>query len=380
MNLHVTSDQYGLFPKEIAKRIKKVGCEKHNLMLNLCKEASITDELITYIFPSIQQITWFVDRIESLDKVIFHPYNYSCYPLLQLLLKKFPGVKVYWVLWSSELYELPHLHINHYQPFSINYIKKERTFLKKIKDHPIIGKAVTNFSYYTGIKKNYIKDLMRSFQQIDFFCSFLPSDFFSFQKITLNNKAQYLPFAYFSLEEILPERNDFKATGNKIMIGHSSSPTGNHYEIIQSLSKLNNNFSIFLPLAYGDIKYGNIIEAEARKKFNDVEVQRHKLEFAAYYQKLTEVGWCIINVKVQQGLGNIIALIWMGVKVFLDEASSTYKDFKAWGIIIFTIQHDLNLSELTKKLTEREIENNKAMIFKVCNHELVEKYWKDILK
>jgi len=379
MNLHVTSDHYGLFPKEIAIRIKKQGKEKNNLMVNLHPEAAISDEMITYISPSEKTIKTFIRKIEKLDKVIFHPYNYSCYPFLQLLLKKFPKIKVYWALWSSELYELPHLSIRHFQPFSKNYVEKQRTLFQKIKDFPMIGKLVLEFTHLTGIKKNYMNDLSNSFQQIDFFCSFLPSDFSSFQDITLNKKAKHVPFAYFSLEHILPGLNDFNSRGNKIMIGHSSSPAGNHYEIIELLSKLNKNFSIFLPLAYGDMIYGNQIENEARKRFNSLDVQRNKLELSAYYQKLTEVGWAIINVKVQQGLGNIIALIWMGVKVFLDEDSSTYKDFKAWGIIIFTVQHDLTLFALSNKLTEKEIEINKAMIFKVCNEELVRQYWNEIL-
>jgi hypothetical protein len=379
MNLHVTSDRYGLYPKEIAKRIKKQGKKDINLMVNLHPEAAISDEIITYISPSQKEIKAFLEKVERLDKAIFHPYNYSCYPFLQLLLKKFPKVKVYWALWSSELYELPHLSINHYQPFSKNYVEKQRTLFQKIKDFPIIGKFVLDLSYLSGIKKNYLKDLFKSYQQIDFFCTFLPSDFKSFQQITLNKTAGYVPFAYLSLEHILPGLNNFNSTGDKIMIGHSSSPAGNHYEIIQLLSNLNKSFSIFLPLAYGDINYGYLIENEARNKFSDLDVQRDKLELSAYYQKLKEVAWAIINVKVQQGLGNIIALIWMGVKVFLDEDSSTYKDFKAWGIIIFTIQHDLTLEQLSNKLTEKEIENNKAIIFKVCNEELVKEYWNEIL-
>jgi hypothetical protein len=379
MNLHVTSDHYGLFPKEIAERIKKQGRKDENRMVNLHPESVISDEMITYISSSQKDQQAFIDQIEKLDKVIFHPYNYSGYLFLQQLLNKFPGVKVYWALWSSELYELPHLSINHYKPFSKNYVKKQRSFFQKIKDLPLIGELVLKFSYFTGIKKNYLKELFKSYKEIDFFCSFLPSDFISFQQITFNKTAEYVPFAYFSLEHILPGLEDFNSAGNKIMIGHSSSPAGNHYEVIKRLSNLNKNFSIFLPLAYGDMNYGNLIEKEAKKLFNDPDIQRDKLGISAYYQKLTEVGWAIINVKVQQGLGNIIALIWMGVKVFLDKDSSTYKDFKAWGIIIFTVQHDLTLEELSNKLTEKEIENNKAMIFKVCNEALVKQYWNEIL-
>ncbi len=69
----------------------------------------------------------------------------------------------------------------------------------------------------------------------------------------------------------------------------------------------------------------------------------------------------------------------MGAKVFLDEESSTYKDFHNWGIHIFSIQKDLNLSELSTKLSESEIENNKSIMFKICNENTVKQYWDKIL-
>ena len=45
---------------------------------------------------------------------------------------------------------------------------------------------------------------------------------------------------------------------------------------------------------------GNLIEIEAMKKFINVDIQRNKLDKILYYKKLTEVGWSIINVKVQR--------------------------------------------------------------------------------
>ena len=133
------------------------------------------------------------------------------------------------------------------------------------------------------------------------------------------------------------------------MIGHSPS-RGNHYEIIQKLSTINPGYPILLPLSYGDKEYSNIIK-ESSEKFINVEVIRKKLERNMYYEKLTEVGWAIFNVKVQQAVGNIIALIWMGSKVFLDKNASTYKDFLTWGIDIYSVQDHLNEYELSNKLS-----------------------------
>ena len=379
MNLHVTSDNYGLFPKEVAKRIKNHGSTEKNYIVNLGEYSVIRDEIITYIPDSIKSIKDYINHIDKPDKIIFHPYKFSCYEFLKLTLKKFPKIKVYWAFWSFELYNLSHLPIEHFLPYSKNYIKKKMTLPERIKENKIVGNLVLKLTYATGIKENYIKNLVDSFKHIDFFCSFLPSDFLFYQKVSSNKKTKYIPFLYLSLEEIMPGLSNFKCVGNKIMVGHASSPYGNHYEILQLLSKINSRFDIFIPIAYGDEVYGNLIEKKAKRLFPNSEIQREKLDSFLYHKKLTEVGWCIINVKVQQGLGNIIALIWMGAKVFLDEDSSTYKDFSEWGIIIFSIQRHLNLRELSNKLTESEIENNKSKIFEKCNEKLVKQYWDKIL-
>lgn len=379
MNLHVTSDNYGLFPKVIASRIKKTSSSLENKIVNLGENSTIQDEIITYIPNTTESINNYLISFDNIQKVIFHPYKYSCLEFLQIILKTFPKAKIYWALWSFELYNLPHLLFKQHKPFAASYVNSKKTLPERIKNLKIIGNLILRFCYFTGIKKNYTRETIDSFKHIDFFCSFLPSDFTFFQKISLNTETQYVPFAYLSLETIMPDLNSYRSTGDKIMIGHSSDPDGNHYEIIQLLGELNPKFPIFLPLAYGDENYGRLIEREARKRFSAVEVQKEKLDSLSYYKKLTEVACCIINVRVQQGLGNIIALVWMGAKVFLDEESSTYKDFHNWGIHIFSIQKDLNLRELSTKLSESEIENNKSIMFKICNENTVKQYWDKIL-
>lgn len=375
MNLHVTNDTFGLYPVEIAKRIKSAPAG--NAIINLSKTAKYQDEIITYIPFSIPDFEKYLEQFNHLDKLIFHPYQYNSYLILKIVKRKFPQVKVYWALWSSELYCHPPLPPGYHGPFSQKFIKERSSFSEKVKGVKIIGPLILKLSYFLGLKKNHSKRFKKSFSQIDFFCSLLPSDFSYFQKISGNIKTIHLPFAYLSIENIVPQLSD--STGDKIMVGHSASPGGNHFEILTCLHQLNSKLSIFLPLVYGETSYGDIIQAEAIKRFPHVEILRKELEKSMYYQKLTEVGWAIINVKVQQALGNITALIWMGVKVFLDEESSTFKDFKDWGIAVFSIQNDLNLEELTQKLTTAEVSENRRIIFEKCNENAVKKYWEPIL-
>jgi hypothetical protein len=377
VNLHVTNDTYGLYPLEIAKRIKSG--PKGNAIVNLCKAAKHQDGIITYIPFSTSGFENYLRQFNHLDKLIFHPYQYNSYIILKIVKRKFPQIKVYWALWSSELYCQPPLPPGYYGPFSKKFVKNRSSFRERIKDTKIIGPLILKLSYFLRLKKNHSKRWKKSFSQIDFFCSLLPSDFAYFQKISGSTKTVHLPFAYLSIENIVAELPEIYSTGDKVMIGHSASPAGNHFEILTRLHKLDAKLSIFLPLVYGVTSYGDIIQSEAIKRFPHAEILRKELEKSLYYQKLAEVAWAIINVKVQQALGNITALIWMGVKVFLDEQSSTFKDFKNWGIAIFSIQKDLSLQELTQKLTNAEISENRRIIFEKCNENAVKNYWEPIL-
>ena len=127
------------------------------------------------------------------------------------------------------------------------------------------------------------------------------------------------------------------------------------------------------------MEYGNLIKQEARTTFPHADILEEKLERNDYYVKLTEVGWAIFNTKVQQGVGNIIALIWMGAKVFLDSNTSTYIDFTAWGIHVYNIHDQLNGHELSIKLSFEQIENNRKKILEKFNEQTINEGWKEFL-
>ena len=130
MNLHVTNDSYGLYPVEIAKRIKNSANSHNNCFVNLYKKSVHKDSIITYIPETKIAFKNYISKLVQLDKIIFHPYNITAYRFLKITLKKFPDVKVYWMCWSYELYNLPHLTLDLYEPFSATYLKKKMVLFK----------------------------------------------------------------------------------------------------------------------------------------------------------------------------------------------------------------------------------------------------------
>ncbi|MBS1742095.1 MAG: hypothetical protein JST81_03605 [Bacteroidetes bacterium] len=377
MNLHVCNDEYGLYPFEIAQRIYTSPYADNNLMVNLTNASKIRHDKITYIPVSSSAFKRYINTLSSLDKIIFHPYNLHGHQFLEYVLKRFPDVKVYWVCWSYELYKLPRFAGRMYEPYSASFLKSSITIQSKFRN--FLKKVYYGFVYGLGLQKNYFKSLEPSFARINYFCCWLPSDYAFFLSLSPKKDIVHLPFSYFSLTKIMPDLHSYTVSGNEVMIGHSALPDGNHYEIIRKLSAIDKRFPIFLPLVYGNVLYSKKIKEIARAHFDTVYVQEEKLDKEAYYQRLTKVGWVIINSKVQQGLGNILAIIWMGAKLFLDENSGTYIDFKKWNIIVFSVQHDLTKEQLSTRLTAEQIEHNRRILYEKVNEEKVSEYWEPLL-
>lgn len=377
MNLHVTNDIYGLYTLEIAERINNSDYKNNNIIINLSETVTLKDESVVYIPITDLSFKNYINKLQQIDKVVFHPYNFTSYEFLKILLKKFPDMKIYWVCWSYEFYNLPHVVNKLYDPFSFKYIRSKISFSGRVKK--LLVNSIIELRGWIGLKKNYWQKLRHASSLPDYFCTPFPSDFNYLNQIITQNHLLFEPFSYLSLNKIMPQLDSFSSKGNKIMIGHSSSPDGNHYEVIKMISSINNNYPILMPLAYGDKEYASVISKAANTLFKNVEILEDKIERSAYYRKLCEVGWAVINVKVQQGVGNIIGLIWIGAKVFLDKRSSVYIDFNDWGIKIFNIQDHLNKEELETKLAKAEIENNRRIILDNFGEKKVSEYWKKIL-
>ena len=108
MNLHVTNDRYGIYPVHIAHRIKESDNANNNRIVNLYPTSIFQDEIIAYINISKKDFKEYINALPKVEKVIFHSYTLTAYNFLIILLKKFPDVKVYWMFWSYEMYNLPH--------------------------------------------------------------------------------------------------------------------------------------------------------------------------------------------------------------------------------------------------------------------------------
>jgi dTDP-N-acetylfucosamine:lipid II N-acetylfucosaminyltransferase len=199
----------------------------------------------------------------------------------------------------------------------------------------------------------------------------------------LNKSIQWLPFSMLDAEEMIPDndRERLKSSDKSaILVGNSSDPRNNHYEILQTLKEKQVKNEIICPLSYGD-------DAYAGKLLKSVEGWYQPGQLVAitkfiprneYYQLLDKVGIAIMGHNVQQAFGNIIGLLCMGAKLYLKKQNFLYPLFLSWGVAVFHMEQ-LNNKNAFEKLDQKTAERNREIITTRYSKATVDRLYTDFL-
>jgi len=188
------------------------------------------------------------------------------------------------------------------------------------------------------------------------------------------SKAEYIPILYpipVNIDNLKSLNKNIPGTTKKILIGNSADPSNNHLETLQLLSDYSQeDIKIYCPLSYyGDKDYiGKIINKGGElfgEKFIPILSMMSPEEYAIF---LNEIDIAIMNHRRQQGLGNIIPLLYLGKKVFIRSDTSSFPFLLETGCIIFDtcsmnksnfasfINMELSASDTNRKAIEKMID------------------------
>ncbi|HDX8379452.1 TPA: TDP-N-acetylfucosamine:lipid II N-acetylfucosaminyltransferase [Aeromonas salmonicida] len=159
----------------------------------------------------------------------------------------------------------------------------------------------------------------------------------------LGCRTAYYPWNYGVLEKhfirgIVTDNID---TADAILLGNSATESNNHIDALELLEKLGVEKTIYLPLSYGNQKYADAVKEYIKtspKMSVNCQVLDYFMPLDMYNETMNRCGFVIMNHVRQQALGNIVALLYRGAKVFLREESVLYYYLKSEGLVIFSIQ------------------------------------------
>lgn len=228
----------------------------------------------------------------------------------QLLLLLHPKIlkKSFWIAWGADLY---------------NWRRESKGYKIFIRNN-IMYQLRKKIKYFVGIFP----------PDIDFFNKKFGSNAKTFYASYVG--AVYNPLYQKELELYTLKEKIAHNECINIQIGHSSTKSLNHKEVLETLSKYKNeNIKIYIPLSYGDEEYGNHIEREAKRLFeNKVVCIREMMDKESYMDFLSSIDIAIYNTWRQIGIGNIIPTLYMQKKIFMPNCSQMYDFYKSQGISI----------------------------------------------
>ncbi|MDF0727065.1 TDP-N-acetylfucosamine:lipid II N-acetylfucosaminyltransferase [Cytobacillus sp. S13-E01] len=200
-------------------------------------------------------------------------------------------------------------------------------------------------------------------------------------------KAKYQHGAYINpislkyLDSLQPSCKSNSDTIN-IQVGNSGDPSNQHIQVIRSLKKFTHeDIKIYLPLSYGGTKeYIYEVIEYGKEIFGDKFVPL--LEFLKpeeYAQYLSSIDLAIFNHNRQQGLFNIIALLYLDKKVYIRN------DISSWDYFISSLEasiyNTLDLEEVNFNEFKTNHKNqNTLKMKKLFNDQNLINVWKKIFE
>ena len=271
-------------------------------------------------FRNILLLLKLVFTIIKADKIVLH--GLFC-PKFILVIFLMPTIlrKSYWVIWGADLYGYK---------YSKGWKQKIRYFFIAR-----IAKKIAHIITY--IKGDYENAL-------DWFGS----------KAEYHECLMYESNLYNDI--FLPDRDNNKFN---ILVGNSADPMNFHTDIFLKIKKYKNkNIKIYVPLSYGDEKYGRKIIKEGEMLFGEkINFITDHMPFPDYLKLLSRIDFVLFNHPYQMAMGNTITLLGLGKKVYMRSDVTQWKLFKDLGITVYDIKEfDLN------DIKNSQLEENKNRV------------------
>lgn len=314
-------------------RTKKVKRENYNANTKI------------YIKSGFLSIVLFIPTLMGSKKIYLHYLPYGPSLPFWTIYSLFSS-KIVWVYWGGDIYAY-----------------KERN--KSIKTR-----------FYELCRKIIIKNLKN-------ISGFLYEDFEVIKKVYGTN-AHYskiiypLPVDFSMLEHVSKEEQPKDNPVKTILAGNSADPSNNHLELFSFLEKIKDEeVEIICPLSYGpDKDYTNRVIREGQKIFgNKFKPLTQFLNPIEYSKILIGVDVAVMNHQRQQGLGNLISILWLGKKIFVRNNTSSYSYFKSEGIAVWDTLEIQNISFNDFISIEPYVAiKNKTLVLDVFS----EKHYKDL--
>lgn len=385
--LHITFD--GVLFDQVYPRFEEMD-RYENIYLLLCSKSNPEIKYIKHT----EKLTC-VYSIEEWGKVINDPkidiiYMHGLW-ILQAIDYIRPNVIVMWWCYGKELYENIYgcpslLGLKIYKPKTFHYILSSGGIRYRLSNilsynHPKLYNILREFYNFILRRHDETKDKLREMlSRIDYVSTPLETELEELKK-----KHSYIKAKPFRLRSgIVREPMAIHEKAGDILLEHSANISDNHLDIIAAIKSKKLNLrerNIYVPLSYGEERIAERVKDEAKFEGANVHCLMEALPFEKYKKMMEGCTHAIFGMIRQSGLGNIYLCLRKGIKIFFFKDSILYKQFKADGYCVYSIEDDLNDVSVIEPLTREQAINNYNLFYSIFgNTRTYQQQFDNILK
>ncbi len=367
--LHIMPDDK--FIDAFIKQTIKLGIGKHTFLIRKARPFKyVTSDLANGFDLLTTEFREFIGDINRFDRVLIHNMDFQIGDWL--IVNKIKR-EIIWVFFGSEFYYQSGVPLKVYDAVTrkvLGEIGRRNVFIAIKKQY----ESFTRNRFLRNQKK-------RLLSQVSHIYHYNKYDFELVGKYFRHN-AKFVPFFYtldvdFSyLDKFVKPRVNPQIT---ILLGNSGDPSNNHVSMMNSLEKMKgNDFQIIAPLSYGNTEYikrlNTIGHEKFGKKFSSIS---NYMSYDKYLGVLSNVDVGIMNHRRSQAMGNIITLLYLGKKVFMQSTNPAYLFLVDLGVRVFDVLAFER--EFRKPLDNESILNNQGIIANSFSHSRAQELIKNTL-
>lgn len=313
----------------------------------------------------LKKFEYIKKAFEEADRIVFHSFQPDNKWLLLCYLLREHMNKAVWIMWGIDLY---------------NYKEKGNSLSTKVKNQ--MGETLRKMMRYpVAISETDMAVYNKTFGSYPVMCTAYPfmdtrfaqMDYFSEQMKRKKEKykEEIESGEREEDESLLITKSGFAPDvydGRfRILVGHNAYPFNNHAESIDLLERFfqqkgSEKVEVCMPLSYGKTKLSqNVGYVNAIKQYAAVwKIPYHvsfldKLVNANSYTKyLSTIDVGVFNAERQNGLGNILQLLYMGKKIYMSKKNPLFEFLTSKGFHIHDVEElkTITLEELLEPETE----------------------------
>ncbi|WP_224488209.1 TDP-N-acetylfucosamine:lipid II N-acetylfucosaminyltransferase family protein [Robertkochia flava] len=280
-------------------------------------------------------------------------------PIKYHVIKNAPKrVRVIWSVWGRDFYlHMPYKEI--YEPRTAKMIKGD--FREKYR-FSLLYRLYHKQKY--GVEPLLFENEL--LHRIDYISTVIEAEY-PVIKNSLNIDAEFLKFNYSAFDEGLLANKSY-ANGPSVFLGNSATETNNHLDTFKYLKGINRK--VYIPLNYGNHEYAKkIIKASKSELGDDAIPITHFMKMGEYVEILKDCNTMIMFHIRQQALGNILLGLYLGLRIYLNKKSVTFKTLEEYGFIVNTLTDHSTL--LLTPLTDEEKSINRSLVLEFWGTEYV---------